>query len=125
MNTVHLGPEDLLAAARAFLGTEPVLRDPGGLVAAAAQPATSWEGVPLYPSLDEKAAVLLVGVVSHHPLLDGNKRLGWVSTRLFYALNGRRLSMPVDDAVELVLAVADGSIREVRVIAARLAAATS
>lgn len=125
MNTVHLGPDDLLAAAKAFLGADPVLRDPGALIAAAVQPGTSWEGVPLYPTLDDKAAALLVSIVANHPLVDGNKRLGWVSTRLFYALNGRRLSMPVDEAVAFVLSIADGSLRDVPRVARRLAAAAA
>lgn len=115
-----LGPEDLVAIARAVLGGRPALRDAGALVAAAGQPAATWDGVALYPSLDDQAAALLVSVVSNHPFVDGNKRVGWVGVRLFYALNGHRLAMPEDDAVALVLAVADGSARDVPLVAGPL-----
>lgn len=111
--TVSLDPEDLIAAARSILGGAPAVRDPGALIAAAAQPATSWDCVPLYPTLDDQAAGLLLSIVVNHPLADGNKRLGWVAARLFYALNQRRLALGIEDAVTLVLAVADGPLRDV------------
>ncbi|NHT17983.1 type II toxin-antitoxin system death-on-curing family toxin [Cellulomonas sp. IC4_254] len=117
---VFLGVEDLVAVARAVLGGPPALRDPGALVAAAGQPAATWDGVALYPSLDDQAAALLVSVVSNHPFVDGNKRVGWVGARLFYALNQHELRIPEDDAVALVLAVADGSVRDVPLVAGAL-----
>ena len=42
--------------------------------------------------------------------------------RLFYRLNGLDLRLPLDDAFDLVMAVADGSLRDVPAIAARLRA---
>lgn len=116
----YLGPEDLIAIGRTVLGAPPVLRDPGALVAAAAQPAISWEGMALYPTLDDQAAALLVSVVSNHPFLDGNKRAGWVGVRLFYGLNRHVLRMGEDEAVALVLAVADGTARDVPLVAGAL-----
>jgi death-on-curing protein len=117
---VFLGVEDLVAVGRAVLGGPPALRDPGALVAAAGQPSATWDDVALYPSLDDQAAALLVSVVSNHPFVDGNKRVGWVGARLFYALNHHELRMPEDDAVALVLAVADGSARDVPLVAGAL-----
>ena len=116
-----LGPEDLVAAARAVLrGQPPLLRDAGALVAAAGQPAATWDGVALYPTVDDQAAALLVSVVSNRPFVDGNTRVGWVGARLFYALNGHELRVPEDAAVALVLAVADGSVRDVPLVAGAL-----
>lgn len=120
MTPVFLGAEDLVAVARAVLGATPLIRDAGALVAAAGQPAATWEGTDLYPALDDKAAALLVSVVSNHPFVDGNKRVGWVGARLFYALNGHTLRVPEDDAVALVLAVADGTVRDVPLVAGAL-----
>ena len=34
-----------------------------------------------YPDFVDKAAVLVVRLVKNHPLLDGNKRAGWVALR--------------------------------------------
>ena len=44
-----------------------------------------------YPSLVEKAAVLVVRIARNHPLPDGYKRLAWQSLTIFLALNGHRL----------------------------------
>jgi death-on-curing protein len=82
-------------------------------------------GEDAYPSLDAKAAALLHSIVTGHALIDGNKRLGWVSVRLFYRLNDQDLHAPIDDAFDLVAAIADGSLRDVPSIAARLRAWTS
>ena len=118
--TEHLDVEDLLRAAEVTLGRSPEVRDVGLLEAACARTRASVFGEEAYPDLDAKAAALLHSIVTGHALVDGNKRLGWVSVRLFYRLNGRDLQMPVDDAFDLVASVADGSLREVSAIAARL-----
>ena len=56
----------------------------------------------------------------NHPLVDGNKRLAWAATRVFCLLNGRGPRLPVDEAEQLVLAVADGTV-DVPDLAPRLA----
>lgn len=61
-----------------------------------------------YPDFATKAAVLVVRIARNHPLPDGNKRLAWMSLVMFYALNGYRLALPVDEAVEAMLAIAGG-----------------
>ena len=120
--TEHLDLDDLLAAADAALGRTPEVRDIGILEAAVARTRASVYGEDAYPDLDAKAAALLHSIVTGHALIDGNKRLGWVSVRLFYRLNGRDLHAPIDDAFDLVVEIADGSIRDVPAIAARLRA---
>ena len=123
--TEHLDLVDLLAAAEAALGRPPEVRDIGLLEAAVARTRASVFGADAYPDLDAKAAALLHSVVTGHALIDGNKRLGWVSVRLFYRLNDRDLRAPIDDAFDLVAAIADGSLRDVASIAARLRAWSS
>ena len=63
---------------------------------------------------------MLHSIVTGHALIDGNKRLGWVVVRLFYRLNDTDLHVSVDDAFDLVAAIADGTIRDVPEIAGRL-----
>ena len=123
--TEHLDLVDLLAAAEAALGRPPEVRDIGLLEAAVARTRASVFGADAYPDLDAKAAALLHSIVTGHALIDGNKRLGWVSVRLFYRLNDRDLRAPIDDAFDLVAAIADGSLRDVASIAARLRAWSS
>ncbi len=43
-------------------------------------------------SLHEKAFQLLRLIAANHPFVDGNKRTALMSTRIFYALNGRRFN---------------------------------
>lgn len=105
--TEFLTTEDLLALAH-DLGAGPV-RDLGLLESAAHRPTTSLWGQEAYPSLEMKAAALLDSVVNNHPLVDGNKRLGWLATVVFLDLNGVWIEAPDDDAYELVIEVASGT----------------
>ena len=123
--TEHLDLEDLLVAAEAALGERPQVRDIGILEAAVARTRASVYGEDAYADLHDKAAALLHSVVTGHALIDGNKRLGWVSVRLFYRLNGSELRVPIDDAFDLVMSIADGSLRDVPAIADRLRPWTS
>lgn len=63
-----------------------------------------------YPGVHEKAAALLESVVRNHALVDGNKRLGWLATVVFYGLNGIDLDAPDDDAYDLVIGVDSGTL---------------
>ena len=49
-------------------------------------------------------------IARNHALVDGNKRLAWAATRVFCLLNGHDLDFSVDDAEQLVLAVARGGL---------------
>ena len=118
--TEHLDLDDLLAAAEAALGRSPDIRDIGILEAAIARTQASVFGEDAYPDLHAKGAALLHSIVTGHALVDGNKRLGWVALRLFYRLNDADIRVSADDAFDLVKSVADGSLRDVPVIADRL-----
>lgn len=105
--TEFLTAEDLLALID-DLGVGPV-RDLGLLGSAAHRPTTSLWVQEAYPSLELKAAALMDSVVNTHPLVDGNKRLGWLATLVFLDVNGVWIEAPDDDAYDLVIAVASGS----------------
>jgi death-on-curing protein len=119
--TEYLDLDDLLAAADAAVGGDADVRDVGLLQSAAARPRATAYGEDAYPDIDTKAAALLQSIVAGHPLVDGNKRLGWVAVRLFYRLNGFDVRPAADDAFELVVGVASGEIRDVTEIARGLA----
>jgi death on curing protein len=117
----HLDHADLLVVARAALQAEPPVRDHGIIEAAAARPRMSAFGQDAYPDLWLKAAALLHALAKGHPLVDGNKRLSWLSTRVFLELNGvPGIPVPVDDAENLVVGVAAGRLDEVADIATAL-----
>lgn len=116
----HLTVEDLLVVAEEIVDA-PVVRDVGLLDSAAHRPRASAFGEDAYPTIHDKAAALLEGVARDHALVDGNKRLAWAASVVFYDLNGVELEPPgVDEAVELVVAVAAGQL-ELPKLAERLA----
>lgn len=100
------------------------IRDFGLLDSAMHRPRTQMFGQEAYGSLDLKAAALLHSIVGNHCLVDGNKRLGWLCANVFLRLNGDPCRLIDDDAVALVVAVAEGSVREVADIAVALRKAT-
>lgn len=106
--TEYLRLEDLLTLVR-DLG-DLTVRDVGLLAAAAQRPTTTLYGVDAYPTLHQKAAVLLESLTRNHALIDGNKRLGWLAIVVFYGLNGMSLDAPDDGAYELVIAVSTGEM---------------
>lgn len=106
--TAWLDLEDLLRVAT-LLQVGPV-RDLGLLESAARRPATTLYGAEAYPELSRKAAALMESIVRNHPLVDGDKRLGWTAAKLFLRLNGVRLPAPHDEAYEMVIGVAEGRI---------------
>ena len=121
MTVRYLTASDLLWIAEQFLGRAVEVRDPGLLDSAVTRPASSMMGVEAYPTLDLKAAALLDSTVNNHALIDGNKRLGLIAVATFYEVNGWYFDPPLDDVYELVMAVADGSQRDVAKIAEVLA----
>lgn len=71
-----------------------IVRDGGALDSALHRPFQSVFGDDAYPTLMEKAAVLLHGVATSHAFFDGNKRTAWTGTVTFLGLNGVQI---VDD----------------------------
>jgi death-on-curing protein len=119
--TEFLDLEDLLVIAGIATGGPVLVRDHGLLASALARPRTTVFGEDAYPGLLDKAAALMHSLAGNHALVDGNKRLAWLAGYTFLRLNG--VDLRTDDAqvVELVIAVADGSLDEVSEIAKRLA----
>lgn len=110
----------MLEIARIAIDGPVAIRDIGLLDAAIHRPQATMFGQPAYPDLAHMAAALLHSLVTSHPLVDGNKRLGWLATWTFMLKNGRRVDADDDDAYDLVMSIADGTLRDLEPIAARL-----
>ncbi len=116
----YLDVDDLVGLAVTLLGEPPPIRDLGLLAAAAARPQASAFGKDAYPDLWTKAAALLHSVVKNHPLVDGNKRLGWLACAVFLDINGTDPTRASnDDVYHLVMHVAAHAI-EIDELARRL-----
>ncbi len=86
------------------------VRDLGLLESAIAQPRQSFDGADLYPSVLDKAVALGFSLISNHPFVDGNKRVGHAALEVFLLLNGYELEASVDEQERIILAVAAGEM---------------
>ena len=95
-----------------WLGPMPVLtvlggqRGAGVLDGILALPKQSAGRKPAYPTIFDKAAVLLRSLVQDHPFVDGNKRMAVASTLLFLLTNGEVVGATDQELVDLALGVA-------------------
>jgi len=93
------------------------VRDVGLLEAASGRPQATAFGQDAYPDLVAKAAALMHSLARNQGLVDGNKRLALAGSLAFLGMNGQRLTLSNDEAYELVMAVATGSLDDVADIA--------
>ena len=121
---IFLNLEEVLHVAARTLGSEPEIRDLGLLESALARPQASAFGESAYPTIHQQAAALLHSLARNHALVDGNKRLALAATIAFYGMNGMRLTLSNDQAYELVINVATGTLNDVPRIACVLEAGT-
>jgi len=109
--TEYLDPEDV----EALLHEEGFHYKDGArgrnlLLSALATPMPVF-GEEVHPTLEEKAATLLLAVNRNHALADGNKRLAWFVAVAFLELNGVDLVVDDVDATDRFLrAVAAGEV---------------
>ena len=115
--TRYLTVEQALRIARVAVAGPIHVRDVGLLGTAVHRPRASVLGQDAYPDLSAKAAALLHSLARNHPLVDGNTRLAWLATYVFLAKNGVTLDPGDDEAYDLVVAVAAGTIDDVGEIA--------
>ena len=66
------------------------------------------------PDIFDLAAAYAAGIIPGHPFVDGNKRIGFMTSYVFLADNGRQLVAEEADAVRMVLALAAGALNEAR-----------
>lgn len=75
--------------------------DKGLLESAVMTPQQTFGGQYLYQTLPEMAAAYLVGLTLNHAFENGNKRIGLATCSTFLRLNGYRLTLSQDEAVDL------------------------
>jgi len=102
--------EELHRLALEHSGGADGIRDRGGLESAVAQPAMTFSGQDLYPTLVEKAAAICFSLVMNHPFIDGNKRAGHFAMETFLLLNGKEIAATVDEQEQIILRLAAGEI---------------
>jgi len=87
------------------------IRDERLLKSALARPFQTFDKVDLYKSHTEKAAALIESIISNHPFVDGNKRIGYVLMRLYLLENGLDLNASIDEKYKFVISIASGEFQ--------------
>ena len=88
------------------------LRDEGLLESAVYRPQASFGGQDLYPDLFSKTAALGHSIISNHPFVDGNKRVGVEAMQLMLQVNGYDLHASTEAKFEFVMEIAKGKLTE-------------
>jgi death on curing protein len=84
------------------------IRDRGLLESALSRPFQTFDTNDLYSTATQKAAALIESIVTNHPFIDGNKRIGYVLMRLFLLENGLDLRAKQEEKYEFVIKIASG-----------------
>ena len=92
-----------------FGGSDGV-RDIGLVESALARPQASFGGYDAYPTLFEKAAVLMQGLIKNHGFVDGNKRTGTAVMSIFIKLNDHKLHVNDQQLEDLAVEVAEDEL---------------
>lgn len=92
-------------------GGRPGVRDKGLIESALAKP----QNIAAYgdPDIAELVASYAFGLAKNHGFVDGNKRIAWITARLFLIDNGNRLVFDKIEAVRLMEDVASGAVNEI------------
>ena len=86
------------------------LRDRGALESAVARPAMTFDGEDLYRDLPSKAAALMHSLVSNHPFVDGNKRVGAHAAVMFLSANDTNFACTADELYDVTMSAARGEL---------------
>ena len=71
----------------------------------------TFGGTDLYPSVEEKIASTCFSIISNHPFVDGNKRMGVYVMLILLELNGIKLEFSQSELISLGLSIADGKLK--------------
>jgi len=92
------------------------IRDSTLLESALYNALSTFDGIELYPSIEEKCANICFCIVKNHPFVDGNKRMGIFIMLILLEYNGVVLKYEQKELIDLSLGVAEGRYTQEHVI---------
>jgi len=110
---IMLSIEDVLLIAKKLIerfGGTFGIRNKGLLESSLNNAFQTFDGDELYKTDVEKIAVISYSIIRNHPLIDGNKRLGISVLLILCKLNNIILEYTREEAVDLAVRIAEGSI---------------
>jgi death on curing protein len=87
------------------------IRDKNLLESALARPFQTFDKKDLYKTPIEKSAALIESIINNHPFIDGNKRFGYVTMRLFLMEEGLDIEATEDEKYNFIIAIAKGDFK--------------
>ncbi len=93
--------EEILAIHESVIerfGGQPEIRDYGLLLSALYRPQTGY-----YNDLAEMGAALFESLIINHPFIDGNKRVAFFGTDVFFRLNGYQFKVKPNDTYQYLV----------------------
>ena len=87
------------------------VRDFGLLDSALNSAFQTFDGFELYPSMEEKAARLGYCLISNHPFVDGNKRIGILVMLSFLTINGINIKSTDEELISIGMSLASGKMK--------------
>jgi len=91
-------------------GGDAGVRDEALLESAIETIYSTFDGTELYPTKEEKAAMLGYSLISNHAFVDGNKRIGMYVMLTFLEVNGIHMDCTNEDVSTVGLGVASGDM---------------
>jgi death-on-curing protein len=91
------------------------IRDLGALESAISRTYATFNTVKLYPTPIEKAVAIIESIIVNHPFVDGNKRAGYVLTRLQLLKEGYDINATEEEKYSFVIGIASGEIKTVQI----------
>ena len=86
------------------------IRDRGLLESAVSQPSSSFGGIELYETIDDKTTALCYSMAMNHPFVDGNKRIAHAAALMFLRMNGYTLTGNVEEHEHIILSLAASNL---------------
>ena len=81
------------------------------LESALARPFQTYDNTDLYKTSLDKAAALIESLLINHPFIDGNKRTGYTTLRLFLMQHGLDFTASQTSRYDFVIAIAAGDLK--------------
>ena len=92
------------------------VRDEGLLESALASAFHTFDGAELYPSTVAKISRIAFSLISNHPFVDGNKRIGTYVMLVLLELNNISVDFTDDDIIRIGLGIANDTMSDLELL---------
>lgn len=93
-------------------GGDSGIRAMGLLDSALSNAYATFDGVELYPTVEEKCASICYSILNNHPFVDGNKRIGIFIMLILLEFNDIKLKYSQTELIDLGLGIAKGLYKQ-------------